>query len=501
MTGPSNTETKKICQYCHSYIKDKDDMLLCPECNSPYHIECWYENEGCGAYGCNYRLKIDDRKKNRRENIEEILVSVEFHINNNHFIDAINLCRRILSIESENIEAKKFFNKAITLENTKQHLMESGETAFKKEDLIGAELFFTKALKYTDEIESDLIKTKLQILKEKYPLILKRRRRNRILSNLIGLLIVLSLGFLLYYNIFMKEEREFYAIEKDDNTVDITKLEQQISRYEKFLIKYKNSGYFDEVNSKISVHSSVVADRVVDNDWRSALKYLQKIDSNVNSTAYKDISKRVYVKAEDEFQKYMKKSVESDRNRNFADARSNLEKCLAISEQFSEGFFAKDKIKIQDGINLLGKKISAALKQKEVYKELSDKSDEYSKLGNKGVSNAVNISFHILASKNNGFYVCRNLDNNKIFALKSPGTNYLKGDLLNFDCYRQGNTSIEYNNSLREMPVYITLENALFNAENDKLTASFEKEAILQRIKYLKDQINRLDSVLNLKLF
>jgi hypothetical protein len=501
MTGSSNTDIKKICQYCHSYIKDKDDMLLCPECNSPYHIECWYENEGCGAYGCNYRIKIDDKRSYRRESLEEMLVSVEFHINNNHFIDAINLCRRILSIESENIEAKKFFNKAITLENTKQHLIESGETAFKKEDLIGAELYFIKALKYTDEIESDLIRTKLQILKEKYPVILKRRRRNRIISNLIGLLIVLSLGFLLYYNVFMKEEREFYAIDKDDNTADITKLEQQISRYEKFLIKYKNSEYNDEVNSKISILSSVLADRIVDNDWRSALKYLQKIDSNVNITAYKDISKRVFVKAEEEFRKYMKKSVESDRNRNFADARTNLEKCLAIAEQFSEGIFAKEKVKITDGINLLGRKISSALKQKEVYKELSEKSDEYSRLGNKEVSNSVNMSFHILAGKNNGYYICRNLDDNKIFALKSPGTNYLKGDLLNFDCYRKGSTSIEYNNSLKEMPVYVTLESSLFNTENDKISSSFEKEALLQRIKYLREQINRLDSILNLKLF
>lgn len=501
MQGASNTEIKKICQYCHSYIKDRDDMLFCPECNSPYHIECWYENEGCGAYGCNYRIKIEDKSSKLEERIEDILINVEFNINNNHYIDAINLCRRILSIDGENIEAKKFFNKSITLENTKQHLLESGESSFKNEDLIGAELYYTKALKYTDEIESDLIRTKLQIIKEKYPAVLRRRRRNRLITNLIGLLIVLSLAFLLYYNIYLKEQREFYSIEKDDNTNDITRIEQQISRYEKFMLKFKDGDYSDDANSKISVLSSVVADRVVDEDWRTAFKYLQKIDSNVNSTVYRNLTQRTYVKAEVEYQKYLKKSIESDKNRNYSDARNYLEKCLAILEQFSAGFLKDDKVKIQDGINLLGKKITAALKQKEVYKELTDKTGEFSRLKNPGKINTDNMSLHILANKNNGYYISRNLDNKKLIALKNPGSNYIKGDLISIDCYRQGSASLEYNNAVREFPVYISLDNKIYNSDTDKLTASIERESISQRIQYLKIQINKLDSILHLKLF
>ncbi|MBN1633555.1 MAG: hypothetical protein JW917_05270 [Ignavibacteria bacterium] len=501
MTNNSNTGVKKICQYCHSYIKDKDDMLQCPKCNSPYHIECWYENEGCGAYGCDYKINIEGKNYNDARSVENILVNIEFLINNNLYIDAIGDCRRILNIDSNNIEAKRLFNKAIALENTKQHLLESGESAYKQEDLIGAELYYTKALKYAGEIESDLIRTKLQIIKEKYPALLKRRRRNKIISNVIGLMIVFSLLALLYYNVFLKEQREFYSIEKDDNTTEIAQLEQQISRYEKYILKYKNGDYTDEAKSKISVLSSFIADRLLDNDWRSGLKYLQKIDSSVNQTAYKDISKRIFAKAENEYKNYMRESVNSDRKKNYGEARNNLEKCLAITELFSQNYFQKDNVKIQNAINILGKKITAALKQKEVNRELSVKREELTQLSSLKNVNSVILSLKILSDESNGYYVCRNFENNKILALKSPEYAYGYGDIINVSCYRKGNISLEYNNAVRDLPVYITLSNKLNSIYSDELTENIEKEAISQRISYLKGQINKLDSLMNLKLF
>lgn len=503
MANNSNTGVKKICQYCHSFIKDKDDMLQCPECNSCYHIECWYENEGCGSYGCSYKINIEDRKRDNLNlnSVENIIVNVEFLINNNHYIDAIGYCRKVLNIDSGNIEAKRLFNKAIALENTKQHLLESGESAYKEEDLIGAELYYTKALKYAGEIESDLIKTKLQIIKEKYPALLKRRRRNRIISNLIGLLIVLSLLALLYYNVFLKEQREFYSIEKDDNTTEISKLEQQIFRYEKYMINFKNGDYVDDAKAKISVLSSVVAGKLVESDWRSGLKYLQKIDSSVNQSAYKDISRRIRIKAENEYENYLQESVKSDRKKNYGEARNNLEKCLAIAELFSKNYFREDNIKIQNAINILGRKITAALKQKEINRELSVKSEELTQLSSTKNVNSVAISFKILSDENNGYYVCRNIENNKIFAMKSAGYGYGSGDILNTDFYRQGNISLEYKDKEMEMPVYVPLEKKFSSMYNDELTENIEREAISQRIRFLKEQIYKLDSLLNLKLF
>jgi hypothetical protein len=380
-------------------------------------------------------------------------------------------------------------------------LLESGESAYKNEDLIGAELYYTKALKYAGEIESDLIKTKLQIIKEKYPALLKRRRRNRIISNLIGLLIVLSLFGLLYYNVFLKEQREFYSIEKDDNTTEISQLEQQISRYEKYMFKYKNGEYINDARSKISVLSSIIADRLLENDWRSGLKYLKKIDSSVNQSAYKDISKRIREKAEIEYENYLQESINSDRKRNYGDARNNLEKCLAIAELFSGNNFQDDNVKIQNAINILGKKITAALKQKEVNRELSVKSDELTQLSGTKNVNSVSISLKVLTDVNNGYYVCRNLDNNKIFAMKTAGYGYKDGDILNIDFYRKGSISLEYNNKEMNMPVYVPLDNKFSSIYSDELTENIEREAISQRIRYLKGQIDKLDSLMSLKLF
>jgi hypothetical protein len=34
-------------------FESDDQLIICPECNVPYHAECWQENNGCAVYGCN----------------------------------------------------------------------------------------------------------------------------------------------------------------------------------------------------------------------------------------------------------------------------------------------------------------------------------------------------------------------------------------------------------------------------------------------------------------
>ena len=43
---------KYICTYCHSEIENINELVFCDECDSPYHIDCWQENNGCATYGC-----------------------------------------------------------------------------------------------------------------------------------------------------------------------------------------------------------------------------------------------------------------------------------------------------------------------------------------------------------------------------------------------------------------------------------------------------------------
>lgn len=41
-----------VCPYCHSNIKQGTDLKVCPACETPHHIECWLENNGCTSFGC-----------------------------------------------------------------------------------------------------------------------------------------------------------------------------------------------------------------------------------------------------------------------------------------------------------------------------------------------------------------------------------------------------------------------------------------------------------------
>jgi hypothetical protein len=40
-----------ICPYCRAPI-EKGEVLECPSCHVPHHLECWLENKGCSVPGC-----------------------------------------------------------------------------------------------------------------------------------------------------------------------------------------------------------------------------------------------------------------------------------------------------------------------------------------------------------------------------------------------------------------------------------------------------------------
>ncbi len=42
----------KICPYCRFPIKSAEEIVVCPQCEVPHHLDCWRENEGCTTYGC-----------------------------------------------------------------------------------------------------------------------------------------------------------------------------------------------------------------------------------------------------------------------------------------------------------------------------------------------------------------------------------------------------------------------------------------------------------------
>jgi hypothetical protein len=49
----AGTETAgKRCTICQTGIVAGEQIVYCPSCNLPFHQECWSENRGCSAYGC-----------------------------------------------------------------------------------------------------------------------------------------------------------------------------------------------------------------------------------------------------------------------------------------------------------------------------------------------------------------------------------------------------------------------------------------------------------------
>ena len=42
----------RLCAICQSPIEAYDVRTSCPECNAPYHADCWQDNGGCAVYGC-----------------------------------------------------------------------------------------------------------------------------------------------------------------------------------------------------------------------------------------------------------------------------------------------------------------------------------------------------------------------------------------------------------------------------------------------------------------
>ncbi len=48
----ANEYIGKICPYCRFPIKPGEEIVVCPQCEVPHHLDCWQENQGCTTYGC-----------------------------------------------------------------------------------------------------------------------------------------------------------------------------------------------------------------------------------------------------------------------------------------------------------------------------------------------------------------------------------------------------------------------------------------------------------------
>ncbi|MBI3831069.1 MAG: hypothetical protein HY291_16235 [Planctomycetes bacterium] len=42
----------QLCSICQTAVIAGEQVCKCPYCGLPFHMECWLENRGCSAYGC-----------------------------------------------------------------------------------------------------------------------------------------------------------------------------------------------------------------------------------------------------------------------------------------------------------------------------------------------------------------------------------------------------------------------------------------------------------------
>lgn len=53
-TLAANELVGRTCPYDQFPIASGDEVLVCPECRTVHHVDCWRENGGCTTLGCSY---------------------------------------------------------------------------------------------------------------------------------------------------------------------------------------------------------------------------------------------------------------------------------------------------------------------------------------------------------------------------------------------------------------------------------------------------------------
>jgi hypothetical protein len=41
------------CPFCRSHTQKLSTLIVCSDCKTFYHRECWFQNKGCSVFGCN----------------------------------------------------------------------------------------------------------------------------------------------------------------------------------------------------------------------------------------------------------------------------------------------------------------------------------------------------------------------------------------------------------------------------------------------------------------
>lgn len=491
-TDITNNNSELICHHCLKEIEDAHERYFCKACGLSYHDLCWEKENGCAVISCSQKNILLNPLFQSSVPVRELLIHIEYLLNLKKYNEAINECSRILNAEKNNLEAKVYYNRAVSALNIKMKIYESAESSMNKKEYRASAMFLTDYLKYCDKEESEYINSRIRYINELLPTM---NRKKVIVGSLYALIIftfILTIGFLVYRLVYMKEEIEYAEIESQDNFTDIKSMEHQISKYEKFANKYSDGKFKENALDKILKLSTEVANKICESDWRTSLVYLKKIDNKQNPITFKEIYDKVKRSAEKELSALRADARECDNKKKYLDARDRIEKSLALIENFPESEFLKLRQSLYDSKNLLNKKVGLIVKSKDIEKEIEQRITELKSADPEiKFDKILQISGKVM-KKSGEYTIIKSFEDKKLYAVKNTNSSYSVGEEIIISGIKGGKAEISDDASnIMIVPIINDISG------NDKQDFN-SRENIIQRLQYLKGQKERIDSLLNI---
>lgn len=486
---------KNICTFCQTPIKNEDEEILCPSCNSPYHTDCWIENKGCAVYGCGEKTA----EMNNAFSLRESIINIEYLINRNQYSEAIFEAKQLLKVDRRSPELKNLYNKAVSIINNKINLMTSGDEAFSKRDYKAAEVYYKNVLKYTDEVETDFVNTRLEIAREKIP----EQKRSRFFQNILIIVVILAIltaiGYLGYYTFVLKEDRDYSELVKSDNATDLASMEKVIGRYENFLRNYPDGKNKTRALNRINQYSYQIAGIYYKDDWKLALKYYNKISNSIEAKDSKIVYNNIYNIAYNEFKQKIANAKKLNSISKYSESLNELNNSKLILSSFPDANIKNENEIIEANVTLLNKKISSIVKLNDLEREIREQDRILKNLNYSGSNNTVLVEARIIKIAEPNIYIGKEKTTENIIALKSNNRIYKIGQMVNLECINKGRHSVsDENNNDLIVPLYIPYPDKL-EIDDTELSVN-EREGIYERLKNLKNQKAKIDSLLNLSL-
>lgn len=486
-------QNRNICSFCQTPIKNELESFICPSCHSPYHKDCWLENKGCAVYGCGEKIVEDDQETSMRAAI----INIEYLINRNQYSEAIYEAKQLLKVERRSSDLKNLYNKAVALINNKMNLMSSGDDAFSRKDYKAAEVYYKNVLRYTDELESNFVSTRLEIIKDKIPEQNRRRIYYNILLIATILAILSAIGYLAYYTFVLKEDREYAELVRSDKANDLRSMETMIGKYEAFLRDYSDGRYKEKIKARINNYSGQIAGIYYKDDWKLALKHFKKIEETLTPDDAKVLHGKIYNVAFAEYRQKVDNAKKMNAAKKYQESLNELKNASMIVSYFPESSITKDLPTLENNISILNKKISSVQKANEIEREIRDFDSQLTSLSTAG-TNAQLISARISRIVSPGLYTAKETGSDNLITVKCTSRDFREGQLVNMECIQSGKTRLPDDFGGKEVPHYVSL----FDSENFSLSAAdeAEREMLNERLKNLRRQKHKIDSLLKLNL-